>query len=133
LSIFATQKIKKNIVLETPIISKIRIKILLKFILGSKSYLRGLETEFEESTNTIRLEFNSFKNTRLTNSYVEKNKKHYKADTLHPLFSEINKFLKKEFRLENLLNVIEKNDNLKINKIFMDHNFSKRTIGTPYI
>ena len=43
--------------LDTLITSKTRIKLLLKFFLNSnsRSYLRNLETEFGESTNSIRL------------------------------------------------------------------------------
>ena len=48
--------------IETLISSKTRIKLLLKFFLNSNTtaYLRGLEEEFGESTNSIRLELNRF-------------------------------------------------------------------------
>ncbi len=48
--------------LGTLITSKTRVKLLLKFFLNSnaKAHLRGLETEFGESSNAIRLELNRF-------------------------------------------------------------------------
>ena len=48
--------------IEVLISSKTRIKLLLKFFLNSnsKAYLRGLEQEFAESTNAIRVELNKF-------------------------------------------------------------------------
>ena len=48
--------------IEALISSKTRIKLLLKFFLNSKttSYLRGLEAEFGESSNAIRIELNRF-------------------------------------------------------------------------
>ena len=48
--------------LSTLITNKTRIKLLVKFFLnpGTRSYLRSLATEFNESTNAIRLEVNKF-------------------------------------------------------------------------
>ena len=48
--------------LSTLITNKTRIKLLVKFFLnpGTRSYLRSLATEFNESTNAIRLELNKF-------------------------------------------------------------------------
>ena len=53
--------------LDTLITSKTRIKLLMKFFLnpGIKAYLRGLATEFDESTNSIRLELNRFSEANL--------------------------------------------------------------------
>ena len=43
--------------LETLITSKTRVKLLMKFFLnpGTRAYLRGLATEFDESTNSVRV------------------------------------------------------------------------------
>ena len=78
-------------VLETLITSKTRIKLLLKFFLNSNSssYLRGLESEFGESTNAIRLELNRFEDAGLLSTSIEGNKKMFQANTQHPLFGEI--------------------------------------------
>ena len=63
--------------LQTLITSKTRIKLMLKFFLNSSStgYLRGLETEFDESTNSIRLELNRFEEAGLLTSITDNNKK----------------------------------------------------------
>ena len=57
-----TDQAKLYTMLEVLISSKTRIKLLLKFFLnpGSKAYLRGLAEEFNESTNSVRIELNRF-------------------------------------------------------------------------
>jgi DNA-binding transcriptional regulator PaaX len=62
--------------IESLITSKTRIKLLLKFFLNTqtKSYLRGLETEFGESTNSIRVELNRLENAGLLSASTEGNK-----------------------------------------------------------
>lgn len=83
--------------LEALISSKTRIKILLKFFLNehSVSYLRGLEEEFNESTNSIRVELNRFEKAGFLHSFLQGNKKYFKANVKHPLFGEINSIVKK--------------------------------------
>ena len=83
--------------LDTLITSKTRIKLLLRFFLNSNtsSYLRNLETDFEESTNSIRIELNRFEKAGLLVSGKEQNRKVYKANTHHPLFPDINNILRK--------------------------------------
>jgi hypothetical protein len=83
--------------LEALISSKTRIKILLKFFLNenSISYLRGLEDEFNESTNAIRVELNRFEKAGFLDSFAQGNKKYFKANKKHPLFGEINSIVKK--------------------------------------
>ena len=68
--------------LDTLITSKTRIKLLLKFFLNSNSssYLRGLESEFGESSNAIRLELNKFEKAGLLTTTTNGNKKMFKAD-----------------------------------------------------
>ena len=62
--------------IESLISSKTRVKLLLKFFLNSKnsSYLRGLESEFGESTNAIRIELNKLEDAGLLSSNLEGNK-----------------------------------------------------------
>jgi len=83
--------------IESLITSKTRIKILLKFFLNSqtKSYLRSLETELSESTNSIRVELNRLENAGLLGSTSEGNKKMFFANTRHPLYKDINNILMK--------------------------------------
>ena len=83
--------------LDTLITSKTRVKLLLKFFLNSKtsSYLRNLESEFGESTNSIRLELNKFEEAGLLSTNMSGNKKLFKANTKHPLYFDLNSIIRK--------------------------------------
>lgn len=97
--------------LEALITSKTRIKILLKFFLNSNSsaYLRNLETEFDESTNAIRLELIRFERAGLLKSWSSGNKKLFQANTEHPLFSSINDLIMHHLGFDKIIDsVIEK-------------------------
>lgn len=91
--------------IESIITSKTRIKLLLKFFLNSQttSYLRGLEAELGESSNSIRVELNRLENAGLLNSNAEGNKKLFFANTTHPLFAEINSILKKFVGIDQII------------------------------
>lgn len=91
--------------LEALITSKTRLKLLLKFFLNSSNtgYLRGLEPEFGESSNAIRVELNRFEKADLLLSKTEGNKKYYQANTSHPLFPEIHKLLIKHIGLDKVI------------------------------
>lgn len=91
--------------LDTLITSKTRIKLLLKFFLNSKtsSYLRNLETEFGESTNSIRLELNKFEEAGLLKTSTHGNKKVFKANTKHPMFSDIQNILMKYTGIDKIV------------------------------
>jgi hypothetical protein len=91
--------------LEALISSKTRVKLLLKFFLNSKSegYLRGLEQEFGESTNSIRLELNRFEEAGMLKTESSGNKKFFKANTEHPLFKEVNNILKKYIGVDKII------------------------------
>jgi len=94
--------------IESLITSKTRIKLLLKFFLNSqtKSYLRSLETEFNESTNSIRVELNRFENAGLLSTSTEGNKKMFFANTKHPLYNDINNILKKFVGIDHIIEQI---------------------------
>jgi hypothetical protein len=101
--------------LDTLITSKTRIKLLLKFFLNSnsRSYLRNLETEFGESTNSIRLELNKFERSGLLKSELDGNRKYFRANTDHPLFKDIHNILLKQIGFDKIIErVIEKLGNL---------------------
>jgi DNA-binding transcriptional ArsR family regulator len=101
--------------LDTLITSKTRIKLLLKFFLNSnsKSYLRNLETEFGESTNSIRLELNKFEEAGLLRTELDGNRKYFRANTEHPLFGDIHSILLKQIGFDKIIErVIEKLGNL---------------------
>ena len=91
--------------LETLISSKTRIKLLLKFFLNKKNtaYLRGLESEFGESTNAIRLELNRLEKAGMLNSFSEGNKKIFQANVKHPLFEEVHNILLKHIGLDKIV------------------------------
>ncbi len=94
--------------IESLITSKTRIKLLLKFFLNSdtKSYLRGLETEFGESSNSIRVELNRLENAGLLDTSTEGNKKMFHANTRHPLYNDINNILKKFIGIDQIIDKI---------------------------
>jgi hypothetical protein len=94
--------------IESLITSKTRIKLLLKFFLNSqtRSYLRGLETEFGESSNSIRVELNKLESAGLLNSTTEGNKKLFFANTSHPLFDDIQNILKKFVGIDQIIEKI---------------------------
>ena len=90
--------------------SKTRIKVLLKFFLNrnSVSYLRGLEEEFGESTNSIRLELNKFEKAGFLISYTEGNKKLFKANQNHLLFNDLHHMLLKITGINHLVDYVMK-------------------------
>ena len=97
--------------LDSLITSKTRIKLLTRLFLNSNSYghLRGLQVEFGESSNAIRLELNRFEQAGLLTSHSESNRKVYAANTAHLLFPEINSLLRKHLGLDQLIEkVIER-------------------------
>ncbi|HEY9705448.1 MAG TPA: hypothetical protein V6C58_23625 [Allocoleopsis sp.] len=123
MSSFATQFCY---MLETLISSKTRVKLLLKFFLNSnaKAHLRGLETEFGESTNAIRLEINRFEQAGMLKSENIGNKKVFQANTEHPLFNELHNILRKYVGLDRVIeNVIERLGDVK--KVYLTGDFSK--------
>lgn len=112
--------------IETLISSKTRIKLLLKFFLNSNttSYLRSLESEFGESTNAIRLELNRLEKAGMLSSFVEGNKKLFKANTKHPLFQEIHNIVLKHVGLDKVvINVIERLGDVK--EVYLAGSFSR--------
>ena len=77
--------------LDSLVISKTRIKLLLKFFINpeTRAYLRELPKEFGESTNSVRLELN-----RLTKANLLVSQNHgrtilYNANTEHSFFKDI--------------------------------------------
>ena len=81
---------------------------MLRFFLNSnsKSYLRNLETEFDESTNSIRLELNRFEKAGLLVSGKEQNRKVFKANTSHPLFPDIHNILRKYVGFDQIIDKV---------------------------
>jgi len=92
-------------VLDILISSKTRIKLLLRFFLNPErsAYLRGLESEFGESSNAIRVELNRLEGAGLLQSELIGNKKFFQANRTHPLFQEIRNIVLKHVGLDKLL------------------------------
>lgn len=112
--------------LDTLITSKTRIKLLLKFFLNSnsRSYLRNLETEFGESTNSIRLELNKFEKAGLLQTEMDGNKKYFRANTNHPLYDDINSILLKYIGFDKIIErVIDKLGNLE--EVYVTGDFAR--------
>ena len=94
--------------LDAFISSKTRIKLLLKFFLNpqSSSYLRGLESEFGESTNAIRLELNRFESAGLLKSFLNGNKRMFHANEKHPLFNELRNIVLKHLGVDRVIEMV---------------------------
>lgn len=91
--------------LEALISSKTRIKLLLRLFLNPEStaHLRGLAEEFEESTNSVRIELNRFESAGMLNSHLVGNKKVFSANTAYPLFNEVRNILLKYTGLQEVI------------------------------
>jgi hypothetical protein len=112
--------------IDTLITSKTRIKLLLRFFLNSnsRSYLRALESEFGESSNSIRVELNRFEEAGLLVSETESNKKYFQANNEHPLFSDIRNILFKYVGFDQIIvEVIQRIGKLK--KVYVVGDFAK--------
>lgn len=91
--------------INTLITSQTRIKLLKKFFLNSstRAHLRGLEAEFGESSNSIRIELNRFEGAGLLHSLRDGNKKIYQANQGHPLYSDIHNIILKETGIDRVI------------------------------
>lgn len=110
--------------LDSLITSKTRIKLLLKFFsnVNSTAYLRSLADEFNESTNSVRLELNSMTKAGLLNSRENGRTIEYQANKEHPLFPEINQLVLKHFGLHNIAeNVVKRLGNVHMAFITGDY------------
>jgi hypothetical protein len=105
--------------------SKTRVKLLLKFFLNSetKSYLRHLEAEFNESTNAIRLELNKFEKAGMLVSEFEGNKKIFRANTNHPLYNDIHSIIKKYVGLDWIIDYVVKGLG-NVNSVYLTGGFA---------
>jgi hypothetical protein len=112
--------------LESLITSKTRIKLLLKFFLnpGTRSYLRGIASEFGESSNAIRIELNRLTKAKLLKSKPVGRTIEYQANSSHPLFNDIENIVKKYVGLDKLLEVLLK-DLGTVNQAFITGEYAR--------
>jgi DNA-binding transcriptional ArsR family regulator len=94
--------------IKTLITSQTRVKLLLKFFLNSstRAHLRGLETEFGESSNSIRIELNRFEEAGLLHSLRDGNKKVFQANSSHPLYKDIHSIVLKETGIDRVIDKV---------------------------
>ncbi|MFT7204010.1 MAG: DNA-binding transcriptional ArsR family regulator [Algoriphagus sp.] len=95
--------------LDSLVTSKTRIKLLLKFFSHANSgYLRSLAKDFDESTNSVRVELNRLTEAGLLVSQDEGRTKVYRANKRHPFFAEIQAMVSKFLGLDELVEKIVK-------------------------
>ncbi|MCP4121434.1 MAG: ArsR family transcriptional regulator [Bacteroidetes bacterium] len=102
--------------LEALITSKTRIKLLLKFFLNpnTSAYLRGLSSEFGESSNAVRLELNRLEQAGMIEATSNGNKKMFQVNKKHPLFGSIQQIVMKYVGIDEIIqNVIRGLGNLE--------------------
>ncbi len=102
--------------LDTLISSKTRLNLLIRFFLNlaKKSHLRGLASDFNDSTNSIRLELNNLTKAGYLIKRKEKNKVNYLANKNHPLFNTLVDLVRRHTGVEDIIeNIIKSVTNLK--------------------
>lgn len=94
--------------INTLITSQTRIRLLKKFFLNSsiRAHLRGLASEFGESSNAIRIELNRFESAGLLKASRDGNKKVYQANRNHPLFEDIHSIILKDSGIDRVIEKI---------------------------
>src|SRR6056297_1550185 len=103
--------------IESLITSKTKIKLLLKFFLNTENrgYLRQLSKEFDESTNSIRVELNKLEEAKILESEKVGRNKIFRANSKHPLFLDIRQIVLKSTGIDKVLsNIINKLGDVKI-------------------
>lgn len=112
--------------LEALISSRTRIKLLLRFFInpGTTAYLRGLSDEFDESTNSIRIELNRFEEAGMIVSESKGNKKIYKANDRHPLFGDLRNIMLKYVGIDRIIEMIISRIG-KLEKMYLTGDYAK--------
>jgi len=110
--------------LNTLITSKTRIKLLLKFFLnpGTRAYLRGLASEFNESTNAIRVELNRLTSAKLLKSVNNGRTVQYEANKEHALFNDIQSVVSKFVGIDTLVEeIVDKLGDIQLAYVIGDY------------
>ena len=106
--------------------SKTRINLLIRFYLNlaRKSHLRGIASDFKDSTNSIRLELNNLTKAGYLIKKKENNKVNYLANQEHPLFHILVDLVKKHTGIEEIVKkIVASIDNL--NSIYLIGDYAK--------
>ena len=112
--------------LNTLISSKTRLNLLIRFFLNlaKNSHLRGIANDYNESTNSIRLELNNLTKAGYLIKKKEKNKINYLANKNHPLFNILIDLVRKHTGIEVIIdNIISSVKNL--NKVYLVGDYAK--------
>jgi len=82
--------------------------MLIKFFVSAanKGYLNGLANEFNESTNSIRKELNNLSDAGYLLKSKQNNRIIYNADTKHPLFKVLQKIVRQDLGLEEIVETV---------------------------
>jgi len=82
--------------------------MLIKFFISAanKGYLNGLANEFNESTNSIRKELNNLSNAGYLLKSKQNNRVIYNADIKHPLFKVLQKIVRQDLGLEEIVETV---------------------------
>jgi DNA-binding transcriptional ArsR family regulator len=102
--------------IESLITSKTKIRLLLKFFLNPEQagYLRQFSSEFNESSNGIRVELNKLEEAKLIKSELSGRNKLYKANQSHPLFNDIRNIILKSTGIQDVIdNILKKMGDLE--------------------
>lgn len=91
--------------LETLITSKTRLRLLVKFFVNAanQAHMRGLASEFNESTNSIRKELNNLSEAGYLEKHSQGNRIDYRAHTGHPLFTSLQGIVRKYLGLDTIV------------------------------
>jgi len=98
------------------IASKTKINLLVKLFLNpaTKAYLRQLASEFQVSTNSVRMELNNLTRYNILLSEKDGRNIYYKANKKHPLFPELSSMVRKITGIDSLVkSVIQRLGNLE--------------------
>ena len=99
------------------ITSQTKIKLLLRFFLNpaAKGYLRQLAKDFNESTNSIRVELNKLSDAKMLVSEKDGRNVVYQANDKHPLFQDIRNIVLKSTGIDKVIqDIINKIGDLEL-------------------
>lgn len=111
--------------LDSLITSKTRLRLLVKFFMSAanEGHLRGLATEFNESTNAIRKELNNLSEAGYLQKEQISNRVQYKANKNHPLFGSLQQIVRKYIGLDTIVeNVLQRMGD--VSKIYLTGDYA---------
>ena len=116
--------------IESLIKSGTRRKLLIKFFvnIANTGYLNQLAGEFDESTNSVRKELNNLTKANYLKRKLVNNKVIYSANKKHPLFSDLQKIIKKYLGIEYLIELVLIRMGV-VNEIYLLGDLAKGILG----